>query len=549
MVLVKSLAIIFTLLVSVVNAHSFSVCPGYTDHFHVSQVDMTPEKPQANKPFSLKVKFKPDTTYESPIEVDVSVKVFGVRVFQYKLDACSTEASGFVSCPIKAGVEQTLEASTVLPSEVPRDIEANVQILISHAASPATCIIVTVDTANLGEENGFVEYFTNTYPKIAEEKSGNGLRVGASNEEEPKKMMSHHEQSMRFLYKKWLEEFHQVAEIEEWYPVHDKASKQTFEERFTIFAKNFIDIVLHNKQFKEGKTTYAKKMNQFGHLHPTEFRAAYLSGYRRDAKKRSFFSELAKLFGKAPIKLIPNSPSAELGKVFDNMEDAIKADQIPESIDWVEKGAVNPVKNQGSCGSCWAFSAIAALESAYFLKYGELKSFSEQELVSCEEDCYGCNGGLMNNAFDWIKEHGGVCTDTEYSYASGTSGSSGFCRLSSCTPDPKSAVKSFVEVEHSEEALKQAVAQQPVSVAIEADEYAFQFYSHGVLTGTCGDKIDHGVVAVGYGNLDGTDFWKVRNSWGASWGMQGYILIQRGKNVPTGDGECGIVLDPVYPVL
>jgi len=246
--------------------------------------------------------------------------------------------------------------------------------------------------------------------------------------------------------------------------------------------------------------------------------------------------------------LIPSSPAADIAG-----SSPVVHDELPNEIDWVSKGAVTRVKNQGSCGSCWAFSAIAALESAYFLKYGELKEFSEQELVSCEQDCYGCRGGLMENAFLWIAAHGGICTENSYPYSSGTTGQNGLCKVgglgSACSPDPSTKISSYVKIEHSEDAVKAVVAQRPISIAIEADQYAFQFYSRGVITAECGNRDDHGVTIVGYGNLDGVDYWKVKNSWGATWGMEGYVLIQRNKAVPTGDGECGMLVDPVYPVF
>jgi len=531
------------------DAYPFAICPGTTDHLHISSVDLKPEKVQPNKPFSLKVVFKPDATYDDPITVDVSVKVYGVKVFQTKVDACSSEASQFVSCPIVGGKEQTLSVATDVPSEVPKGIEALIQISISHGSQSISCLSVKIDTESQKELEGtnenFIDYFLNTFPNEVNKDKSNGLRVESALPKE----MNKHESSMRFIFQKWLDQFHETAEIDGWYPVKDDSSKESFEQRFIIFAKNFVDIAVHNRLYDAGKVSYAKKMNQFGHFNPQEFRALYLSGYRADLKKRTFLGELAKFFGKSEKPLIiPDSPSAE-ARVFETLEEFEKSNSAPDSVDWVAKGAVTPVKNQGSCGSCWAFSAISSLESAYFLKYGELKSFSEQELVSCETDCYGCRGGIMNSAFDWIKAHGGVCAENDYPYVSGTTGSNGFCKLSRCAPDPRSSPIGYVEVEHDEESLKRAAAQQPVSVAIEADEYAFQFYSHGVLTGECGDKDDHGVVVVGYGNLDGIDYWKVRNSWGSSWGMDGYVLIQRGKQVPNDDGECGILIDPVYPVF
>jgi C1A family cysteine protease len=248
------------------------------------------------------------------------------------------------------------------------------------------------------------------------------------------------------------------------------------------------------------------------------------------------------------IHLGLNTPSSET-IISDVVESTQNLTALPSSIDWSEKGAVTGVKDQGNCGSCWSFSATGALEGAYKIKYGTLISFSEQNLVSCDTIDSACNGGLMDNAFTWTKSNGGLCTESGYPYTSGTTGQKGTC-LTTCTKNTGVAPKSFTDVaKNSDSALMTALAQQPVSVAIQANQPAFQLYKSGVLTGTCGSNLDHGVLAVGYGTwTDGTDYYKVKNSWGTSWGMSGYILIQRGN--PQRCGECGILCGPPsYPNL
>jgi len=217
-------------------------------------------------------------------------------------------------------------------------------------------------------------------------------------------------------------------------------------------------------------------------------------------------------------------------------------------------GAVTGVKDQGQCGSCWSFSTTGALEGAYEIKYGTLNSYSEQNLVDRDNKQNGgkdsgCNGGLMDYAFSWTQKNGGICTEAAYPYTSGTTKTAGTCQQSKCTKDPKVAPKSFTDVaKNSDSALMSAIAKQPVSIAIEADQQAFQLYKSGVFTAACGTNLDHGVLAVGYGTQSGQDYYKVKNSWGTSWGMNGYILLARG--VSQTQGQCGILSGPPsYPNL
>ena len=220
---------------------------------------------------------------------------------------------------------------------------------------------------------------------------------------------------------------------------------------------------------------------------------------------------------------------------------------LATSIDWRAKGVVNPVQDQGQCGSCWAFSTIQAVESASAIKYGTLPKLSEQELVDCDTLSnggrdHGCNGGLMDNAFTWIGKSGGVCSESAYPYTSGVTKTAGTCAMQSCSNVAHTASTNHVDVQtNSDNALMTALSQQPVSVAIEADQKAFQLYSTGVFTAACGTNLDHGVGLVGYGAMSGTDYYILRNSWGASWGEAGYIRMKMGKNL------CGITDAASYP--
>ncbi|KAI4322763.1 hypothetical protein L6164_022428 [Bauhinia variegata] len=217
---------------------------------------------------------------------------------------------------------------------------------------------------------------------------------------------------------------------------------------------------------------------------------------------------------------------------------------LPSSVDWRQKGAVTPIKDQGQCGCCWAFSAVAATEGITKLSTGKLISLSEQELVDCDTNGVdqGCEGGLMDDAFKFILQNKGLSTETNYPYQ----GTDGTCNKNK-EANRAATIKGYEDVPaNNEKALLKAVANQPVSVAIDASGSDFQFYSSGVFTGSCGTELDHGVTAVGYGaSEDGTKYWLVKNSWGTQWGEQGYIRMQRDIEAP--EGICGIAMQASYP--
>jgi C1A family cysteine protease len=219
----------------------------------------------------------------------------------------------------------------------------------------------------------------------------------------------------------------------------------------------------------------------------------------------------------------------------------LNATNLATSVDWVEKGAVTPVKNQGSCGSCWTFSTTGAMEGAYYLKYGNLLSFSEQQIVSCSKyGGNGCNGGLPTRAITWL-ETNALCLEDDYPYKSGGS----FSHNQPChTCAGYVKADGVYNVPTSESALMAALQKGPVSIAIEADKSAFQGYSGGVLDNTaCGQQLDHAVLLVGAGTdaTTGKDYWKIKNSWGSGWGEKGYIRFVRGKN------QCGLDGMACYP--
>ncbi|KAJ1277889.1 hypothetical protein BS78_04G037200 [Paspalum vaginatum] len=288
-----------------------------------------------------------------------------------------------------------------------------------------------------------------------------------------------------------------------------------YERRFRTFWDNLRFVDAHNAAGAH-LHGYRLGMNRFADLTNEEFRAAYV-GTRRGGGR-----------------------NATVGDRY--RHDGVEA--LPEFVDWRQEGAVAPVKNQGYCGSCWAFSTIGAVEGINQIVTGELVTLSEQELVECNGQNGGCDGGWERDAFAFIAGIGGIDTDRDYPYTA-RDGKCDSAKLSR----PVVSIDGFEDVPpNDDKALQKAVAHQPVSVAIEAGSLEFQLYESGVLTCRCGATPDHAVVAVGYGTTeDGQDYWLVRNSWSADWGDAGYIRV--GRNVRArGGGDCGVTMEASYPV-
>jgi cathepsin L len=298
--------------------------------------------------------------------------------------------------------------------------------------------------------------------------------------------------------------------------IHGKVYQNKAEElyRRRVWQSHVLYIQEHNQAYSRGEHSYYLGENEYADMSNQEFQQI-MNGYK----------------GRT-------SPGSHLVYQADDVTD------LPPTVDWRDKGYVTPIKNQGSCGSCWAFSSTGSLEGQTFKKYGRLTSLSEQNLVDCsqKQGNQGCSGGLMDQAFAYIKANGGIDTEISYPYE----GVDAKCRFNAANVGANDT--GFVDVQSKDEAaLQSAVATiGPVSVAIDANHLTFQLYKGGVYHNIlCSEtRLDHGVLAVGYGTYEGKDFWQVKNSWGTTWGMQGYIMMSRNRN-----NNCGIATQASYPIV
>merc|ERR1719424_1967674 len=288
-------------------------------------------------------------------------------------------------------------------------------------------------------------------------------------------------------------------------------SPNEHEKRAAIYADNVDYMNQHNAKYAAGSVTFYLGVNEFSDLSHDEFKALYVGP-------------------KIPVRNATNLAPKRL---------RVKMAGTADAVDWRTKGSVTPVKNQGQCGSCWSFSTTGSTEGRVQIAGNALTPLSEQQLMDCsvKEGDHSCEGGLMDYGFQYIIDNGGLDSESDYPYKEKDEA----CNAAKAK-NVVATIKSFKDVTpNSEEDLATAVASGPVSVAIEADQRAFQSYSGGILSAACGTKLDHGVLAVGYGD----DYWIVKNSWGATWGMKGYIQLKRGVGK---SGECGIAAQPSYPV-
>jgi len=216
----------------------------------------------------------------------------------------------------------------------------------------------------------------------------------------------------------------------------------------------------------------------------------------------------------------------------------IDVGSVPSSWSWLTEGAVTPIKNQEQCGSCWAFATVATTEGLYKINGNTLTSFSEQQIVDCDTTCDGCDGGWPYLAMAYVAK-AGLETETEYPYA----GVDQNCKYNKADAITTGVTGAGFVTPKSPQALFAGVYQQPTAIIVEADQSVFQLYSSGIITTGCGTALDHAITAIGYTPT----YYIVKNSWGTSWGQQGYVWISSSTQYNAGLGACGIFSQPQYP--
>ena len=309
---------------------------------------------------------------------------------------------------------------------------------------------------------------------------------------------------------------------------------------FSIFL-NSINGLSVTSQYMGKYNDFIKKYNKdFSYSHYLIFKdnIKYIDNFKNDL----YSVEMNHLMDK---RLLKNNLIENHNIFYENQYDDFDVN-VPDSVDWVKKDVVTKVKDQGQCGSCYSFSATGGIEGIYAITNHHLRNVSEQEVVDCSgsEGNQGCFGGFMHQVYQYVIDNNGICSEQEYPYHA----EQGQCNTNCQSVVQISDYKNVTQ--NNETVLMQAVAQQPISVAIQANLQSFQFYSKGIYNDSqCTDELDHGVLLVGYGIDDNNvSYWLIKNSWGPNWGENGYIRMLRNLTNNT-SGMCGIAMQPTFPII
>jgi len=325
----------------------------------------------------------------------------------------------------------------------------------------------------------------------------------------------------------WVEE--QKDKFDSFIHTYGKAypSLDEYQTRFRIFTNNLARI----EQLNEGTKSARFGVTKFADLTASEFKRMYLNRVPYNTQGKIKVSRSKRQTSFLPSSVVP---------VKLEMSTA-----IPAQFDWRAKGAVTPTKDQGQCGSCWAFSVTEAIESQWFLAGHSLPVLSPQQIVDCDkgDGNYGCSGGDTPTAYEYVIKAGGLDTEASYPYL----GEDGTCKFQPDKVAAKISNWTYITATKNETEMQVGLyTRGPLSICVEADSW--QFYVGGVISDFCGQNLDHCVMITGYGVQKGWDFenydvWVIRNSWGEDWGYGGYLYVERGYNL------CGVADEVTIPLV